>query len=90
MMKKITLTVLALALAASTGCGGGGYSNTPVTFDIVTETRAPQTVYEDTTEQTLPATEADPDTEPAETVPPVEIELVDYTPEDIRANNSAL
>ena len=90
MMKKITLTVLALALAASTGCGGGGYSNTPVTFDIVTETRAPQTVYEDTTEQTLPATEADPDTEPAETVPPVEIELVDFTPEDIRANNSAL
>lgn len=90
MMKKITLTVLALALAASTGCGGGGYSNTPVTFDIVTETRAPQTVYEDTTEQTLPATEVDPDTEPAETVPPVEIELVDFTPEDIRANNSAL
>lgn len=90
MMKKITLTFLAIALAASTGCGGGGYSNSPVTFDIVTETRAPQTVYEDTTEQTLPATEVDPDTEPAETVPPVEIELVDFTPEDIRANNSAL
>lgn len=91
MMKKITLTFLAIALAASTGCGGGGYSNSPVTFDIVTETRAPQTVFEDTTEpETLPETRAAADTDVTETVPPVEIELVDFTPEDIRANNAAL